>query len=145
MSGGREREVDGSSTIKFIRLDGFDPIAGFLGSLTVRASGRWSVNGIRWNDFFPGCFFASGFRSDFFGQNRRIPVGSHRFHQVPAEDRLKDDRNFPKQKSDRNPEAKNLVENIGIGENQRKSVKTGGIRQETRWNPVGFVRFRQLD
>ena len=54
---------------------------------------------------FPGRFLANGFRSDIFGQNRRVPVGSYRFPKIPTGGRLKTDRNFPK-KSDRNPIAR---------------------------------------
>ena len=69
-------------------------------------SGHSSVTGTSRNDFFPGCFLAPGFRSDFFGENWRIPIGSYRFQKGPAGDRLENYRNCPK-KSDRNPAAKN--------------------------------------
>ena len=93
--------------------------------------GHSSVTGTSRNDFFPGCFLASGFLS---GKNRRIPIGSYRFQKGPAGDRLENYRNCPKT-SDRNPAAKNQSK---TARKRSEAAKTGGIRHGNRRNRPAF-------
>ena len=93
--------------------------------------GHSSVTGTSRNDFFPGCFLASGFLS---GKNRRTPIGSYRFQKGPAGDRLENYRNCP-ETSDRNPAAKNQSK---TARKRSEAAKTGGIRHGNRRNRPAF-------